>query len=147
MAPLKKGDSVKIVIDSNVLFSALIRDSTTRKLILEYDGKFLFPSFIFSEMEKHKGMLISKSGIPKEEFDILLSIILAKVTIIPDSMLLKQKKKALILAKKTDIDDLVFFACALSYKGSVLWSNDKRLKKQRKIKVLNTKEIMDLIGT
>ena len=29
---------MKIVIDSNILFSALIKDSVTRKIILEYDG-------------------------------------------------------------------------------------------------------------
>jgi predicted nucleic acid-binding protein len=137
-------DINKIVLDSNVLFSALIKDSTTRKLILEYDGKFLFPEFIFREMEKHKGMLISKSGLPKDEFDALLSIILAKVTIIPDSMLKKQKKDALVLAKKTDVNDVFFFACALTYKKSILWSNDKRLKEQAKVRVLNTKEIMEL---
>lgn len=45
---------MKIIIDSNILFSALIKNSTTRKLILEHDGYFLFPSFIIEEMEKHK---------------------------------------------------------------------------------------------
>ena len=33
---------MKIVIDSNILFSALIRDSLTRRLILNYDGLINF---------------------------------------------------------------------------------------------------------
>ena len=45
---------MKIIIDSNVLFSALIKDSVTRKIILEYGDFFLFPEFIFEEMEKHR---------------------------------------------------------------------------------------------
>ena len=49
---------MKIVMDSNVLFSALIRASTTRKLILEYGDLFLFPSYISEEAEKHKGELM-----------------------------------------------------------------------------------------
>ncbi len=43
-----------IIIDSNVLFSALIKDSLTRKLILDYEGTFLFPAYIFQEFEEHK---------------------------------------------------------------------------------------------
>ena len=49
---------MKVVIDSNILFSALIKDSITRRLILEYDDFFLFPSYIFDEIEKHKDELI-----------------------------------------------------------------------------------------
>ncbi|HJX05868.1 MAG TPA: PIN domain-containing protein [Candidatus Nanoarchaeia archaeon] len=52
---------MRIVIDSNVLFSALISDSTTRKMILDYDCLFLFPEFIFDEMNKHKAVLFEKS--------------------------------------------------------------------------------------
>jgi len=39
---------MKIVIDSNILFSALIKDSTTRRLILEYEEPFSFQN-IFSQ--------------------------------------------------------------------------------------------------
>jgi len=35
---------MNIVLDANVLFSALIKDSTTRRIILEYDGALLFPA-------------------------------------------------------------------------------------------------------
>jgi len=45
---------MNIVLDSNILFSALLKDSTTRKIILTHEGFFLFPSFIFIEMEKHR---------------------------------------------------------------------------------------------
>lgn len=34
---------MRIVMDSNVLFSALIKDSVTRRMILEYDRNFLVP--------------------------------------------------------------------------------------------------------
>jgi len=60
---------LNIVIDSNVLFSALIKDSLTRKMILLSTGTFLFPSFIFDELEKHKGELEEKSGMEKNNQD------------------------------------------------------------------------------
>jgi predicted nucleic acid-binding protein len=51
---------LNIVIDSNILFSALIKDSLTRRIILDYDKTFLFPEFIFEEIQKHKEELLKK---------------------------------------------------------------------------------------
>lgn len=133
---------MKIVLDSNVLFSALIKDSTTRKLILEYNKFFLFPSYIFEEMEKHKGELLKKSRMNKEDFDKLLEIILKKVLIVPEELLKANKNEAIGIVKDIDLDDAVFIACALAYPESVIWSDDKKLKRQNKVKILNSTEMM-----
>ncbi|MBU1855183.1 MAG: hypothetical protein KKF89_05660, partial [Nanoarchaeota archaeon] len=73
---------MKIIIDSNVLFSALIKDSITRKIILNYNGLFLFPSFIFTEFNKYKNFLLKKSKMDKKDFNKLLDFILNKVMIV-----------------------------------------------------------------
>ena len=78
---------MNIIIDSNVLFSALIKDSITRRIILEYNGFFLFPSFIFEEMDKHKEILLKKSEMNAKDFNLLLTILLRKVMIIPTEVL------------------------------------------------------------
>ena len=69
---------MKIIIDSNILFSALIKDSKTRRIILEYEGFFLFPQYVFEEMEKHIEELLKKSKLSKQEFNTLLTIFLKK---------------------------------------------------------------------
>ena len=51
-----------IIIDANILFSALIRDSKTREIILKTDEFFLFPSYIFIEAQKYKQEIITKAG-------------------------------------------------------------------------------------
>ena len=135
---------MNIIIDSNPLFSALIKDSSTRRTILEYDGFFLFPSFIFKEMQKHKAELLKKSRMQEEDFDKLLQLILKKVVIVPNEVLVPYKEEALEIVKDVDPDDVIFVACALAYPNSIIWSNDRRLKKQSKVKVLNTKEIIKL---
>lgn len=133
-----------IVIDSNVLFSALIKDSTTRRLILEYTGLFLFPEFIFEEMEKHKDELLKKAKMGEKEFNQLLELLLARVLIVPNTILEKHYAAAFELVKDIDSDDLIFFACALNYPGSIIWSDDARLKKQSKIKIINTSEMVSI---
>lgn len=134
---------VKIVIDSNVLFSALIKDALTRKLILEYEEEFLFPQYIFEEMQKHKELLLKKSKMSEKEFSQLLNIILRKVIIIPTEHLKAKEKEAKKLAQDIDPDDALFFACALVH-NAIIWSDDKALKKQEQINVINTKEIKEL---
>jgi predicted nucleic acid-binding protein len=136
---------MQIVIDSNVLFSALIKDSFTRKTILDYTESFLFPAYVFEEMAKHKEELMQKSGLEHEEFDALLETILQKVLIVPSEVLNRHFGEAMGIIEKIDPDDAPFIACALAYPGSVLWSDDKRLKKQQSITVLNSQEISLLI--
>lgn len=135
---------MKIVLDSNILFSTLIKESKTRRIVLEYEGLFLFPQYIFEEMEEHMDELLQKSKLPKQDFNALLSILLKKVAIVPNEVLLPHKKKALDIVKNIDKDDVLFIACALAYSDSVIWSNDKRLKNQKIIRILNTDEIANL---
>lgn len=136
---------MNIIIDANVLFSALIKKSTTRKIILDYEGFFLFPSYIFIEMKKHKEELLRKSGMSKKDFDRLLQLILKKVMIVPNEVLVPYKEEALDIVKDIDPDDVLFMACALAYPGSVIWSDDKKLKEQNKVNVYSTSEIMTMI--
>ena len=136
---------MNIILDSNILFSALIKDSLTRKLILEYDRFFLFPGFIFNEMGKHKLEIIKKSKMANRDFDKLLRIILKKVLIVPSSILYSYRNEALEIIKDIDINDVIFIACALAYPDSILWSDDKKLKKQDDVKVFNTNEIKEYI--
>ncbi len=136
---------MNIIIDSNILFSALIRNSKTRKIIFEYEGFFLFPSFIFIEMQRHKTELLEKSGMLEEDFSKLLRLILKKVVIVPNEILVPYKKDALEIVKAIDPDDILFVACALAYPNSAVWSDDKKLKNQSKVKVLNTEEIISFL--
>lgn len=135
---------MNIVIDSNVLFSALIKNSLTRKMILLYTGKFLFPSFIFDELEKHKGELVEKSGMGAKQFEMLLTILLQKVQIVPTDILLSYEKKAYDTVKDIDPDDILFIVCALAHPDSILWSDDKKLKQQTVVPIINTKEMYHL---
>ena len=136
---------MKIVIDSNILFSALIKDSITRRIILDYENQFLFPSYIFEEMEIHKTELITKSKMKEKDFEELLSLLLRKVIIIPNEVLLHYKNDAYQIIKDIDPDDVTFIACALAFTDSAIWSDDKKLKQQSKVRIINTNEMYSML--
>ena len=134
-----------IVLDTNVFISALVKDSITRRLIVENKNILLFPENIFQEIREHKEEIIKKTGLSQEDYDKLISKILKYVYIVPKELVIFRKDQAYEIVKDIDVDDVLFFATALIFKNSIIWSDDKKLKNQNKFKVLNTKEIKKLL--
>ena len=136
---------MNIILDSNILFSALIKDSITRRMILDYENHFLFPSFIFEEIEKYKEELLKKSDMNPNDFELLFSILLRKVMIIPMEILSPYKKEAYEIVKNIDPNDVIFIACSLAYPNSIIWSDDKKLKQQSKVWIIDTAEMYSFL--
>ncbi len=50
-----------IVIDANVLFSALIKDSFAYTILFSGSFHLFTPEYIFTELEKHKDEILEKT--------------------------------------------------------------------------------------
>ena len=132
-----------LVIDANVLFSALIKDSFAYNLLFSGSFHLFTPEYIFTELEKHKEELLKKTERTDEEFSGLLEILKRRVIIVPLEELVPYVEEAEKLTP--DPDDMAYFALALKL-NCVIWSNDKKLKVQDKIKVYNTHELSKISG-
>ncbi len=44
---------MRLVIDTNIIISSLIKDSTNRQILLLPSFEFLLPEFTFEEINKH----------------------------------------------------------------------------------------------
>ena len=136
-----------IIIDSNILFSALIsNNSIIRKIILFSQEKFISSEIIMLEYKKYREELIKKSKLTEDEFQELFIILTKNIYLVNNEKLKDYIKEAKELCQDIDIKDTEFVACALAYSNSILWTEDKALKKITKIKVLNTKEILELLS-
>ncbi len=131
-----------LVIDANILFAALIKESTTYNLLFDEKFHLFTPEYIFTELEKHKEEIISKTEKTREEFYKLIEILKKKIILIPLEELKLYIKEAEKLAP--DPDDMAYFALALKL-NCPIWSNDKKLKQQDKIKVYDTSELISII--
>lgn len=135
---------MNIIIDTNIFISALIKEGITREIIAKSGLNFIFPEFELKEIKEHKEEIIRGSGLSKKEFDILLLRLLNYVKIAPVEITLNFKKEAEEIMGKIDNDDVQFIATAIAF-NSLIWSNDNHFKKQNKIKVLTTKEIINFL--
>ena len=129
---------MKLVVDANVLFSALIKDSMTRRLFFEEGLELYAPEFLFEEFAKYKREIMEKTKRSEAEFEEMLIILRGRIAEIPSSGFGGSMKKALEIS--ADKKDAAYFAVALALNAAI-WSNDKRLKEQKVVRVLNTAEI------
>jgi predicted nucleic acid-binding protein len=132
---------MKIVIDTNILMSALIKDSVTRKIIIDSELDFCYPKISLNELRKHEKLILNKSKLKKAEYEELLKNLLDKIIVIPDEFFFDKIEKASKIMKHIDPDDVVFLALAFSYDIPV-WSDDNDFKKQKEIEVFTTSEFM-----
>lgn len=128
------------MVDANILFAALIKESLTAELIIS-DNLILFaPEFLFDEFAKYEQYLREKTKRSNIEFAQYLNILNEKIKIIPHKVIMPFIKKAEIISP--DPNDLVYLACALAT-NSKIWSNDKKLKEeQEEIEVITTEELV-----
>ena len=139
-------EKIKIIIDANILFSALIKDaSITRELIISDDIFDIYcPKFIFKELEKYKKFIISKREKNKQLLTYKESIetLLYFINVISTERYDDKIKEAYNIMKDIDEKDTHYVALALKL-NCPIWSNDTDLKKQNKVKIYNTKELLE----
>ncbi len=136
---------MNIILDSNIFFSALIRDSTVRKIITKSNNCFLFPLIIFEEFKKYKEELIKKSKLDYSSFREAVINIMKHVKLVKDEQFENKFEEALSIMKKIDEKDTSFIACALAFDCPV-WSDDPHFKRQNKIQVFTTKDMLHLFS-
>ena len=78
---------MKVTIDANVFFSALIRDGFTRSLMIKSDFTLYAPQFILIEFNKHESYLLEKSKLDIKNFNEVKETLLKYINLISDESL------------------------------------------------------------
>ncbi len=134
-----------IVLDVNPVLSALIKDSTSRDIILKSELEFCFPEPALHKIRKYKDYIINKSDLSELEYLVILNILFQFIKIITEEEILNYWEKAKIIMEHIDPEDVLFIATALSQEESIIWSDDTHFDKQESVKILKTNEILKLL--
>ena len=130
---------MKLVVDTNRVIASLIKNSLSRRIINHPFLEFITPDYTLQELSKYEAMIRKKTKLTHEEFDLLLSLIFEKITIIPK----EEYEDFLDLAKTLidDIDDVPFIALSLAIKVDGIWTDDTHFQTQKQFIVFRTKEL------
>ena len=134
---------MRVTIDANALFAALIRGGLARRIIFISGAELFAPAFLIDEFQKYRGLKLRKFGGSSKSFSSLEGKIFKYIRIIPDSELVPFLEAAKTLTK--DEKDIYYFACALK-EGTAIWSSDLGMRAQRRIKTLSTEEMAKACG-
>jgi len=135
---------MRLVLDTNILISALIRESITRKILVMSGIEFLVPEFTFEEINKHKNEILKKSKLKTSQFDLLMATLKENLMIIPKYEI-RRIKEAKEIMDNIDPNDTIFIALALSTLNDGIWSDDIHFKRQNVVKVWNTEELVKFL--
>ncbi len=141
---------MKIVIDTNIVFSAVINSQgKIGDLIFKSSNCFHFYSadYLLFELSNHREKLkklskLSDAQLTKSLYHISRKIRFIDEQIIPREIWVDSEKNV----SEIDIDD-VDFVSMTKYLNGILWTGDKRLhnglKKSDFVQVMNTDELLD----
>ena len=138
---------VKLVIDANELFSAIIakgRGAQTKKLDILFSDKIKLyaPSKLFEEVGKEKNAhkLRELSGFSNTEFDLFIELLKLRISCVPSKDFSDKFAKAEEICPHEK--DIPYFALALKL-NCPIWSGEKKFIKQSEVPIFNTKDIID----
>ncbi|MFH1224899.1 MAG: PIN domain-containing protein [Candidatus Diapherotrites archaeon] len=134
-----------LVVDANIIFSALIKGGATRSTLLLSGIDFFTPEFSIREIKKHLPELQEKAGLSEREISRLLDELLelSEMVVVPFEDF--RNREALAKEISPDRDDVAYIALAL-HLGCTVWSNDAALKRQNRVKIISTGELLSELG-
>jgi predicted nucleic acid-binding protein len=142
---------VKIIVDTNIVFSALLKTHTTfGQIIFNSEGIFEFysPHYLRSEIRKHWDRIKKISKLTDQQIEESYDSLLTKINfineeIIPEKIWVDSEQ----ITDNFDIDDIDFVALTKYLKGK-LWTGDLELRDGLKSNgfknVLTTSQIFKL---
>ncbi|NOZ77069.1 MAG: hypothetical protein GXO65_05245 [Euryarchaeota archaeon] len=136
---------MKLVVDAEVVFAALIGGGFTLRLIkrLSDEGhELLSPDYLLEEVERRKPKIKKFSGLDNPRIDFLLDLITERIKIVEKSEYQSFIKRANPIAAHAI--DIPYFALAMATR-SAIWSNEKGFKKQDKVRIYTTPELKRLV--
>ena len=93
---------MKIIVDTNRILAALLSKGDTRRIILSSDIEFYTLDYVTEEINKYMDYILEKTGMNKKDADLLFSLFMQNITIIPEEDIKPNMKKALEIMKSID---------------------------------------------
>ena len=121
---------MKVIVDTNIVFSAILSSSGKIGQILLFGRKkmeFYAPNLVKVEVKRHRDKLIRLGELTDEDFEDTRDDIFECLNFISEEQIpYDYWYNALPLVRDTDMDDIAFVVLS-EYLNAHLWTGDKKL--------------------
>lgn len=136
---------MKIIVDTNVVVAAVLKDSITRRILLYPRISYYSPEFMLTEFSLHKNEIMHKTHLTKNSFPTIQNLVFSNLKIVQKLNYNHYMKAAEEIVGNIDRNDVQYFALSLAISADGIWSYDKRLTKQGRVRIFNTSEMFQLV--
>jgi len=137
---------MNVVVDTNIVFSAILNASGNIGKILVHSKKhiqFYSCHYLKEEIFRHRAKLLKLTNLTEGELFELISLATRNIEFLSEAVIPERTiLNAYEIVKDIDENDVIFVALTKHLKGSKLWTGDKKL-----ITGLLKKEFKHLIPT
>ena len=137
---------MKLVVDANVVISALIADAKTRELIVTLEPDLLTPAFVHDEIENYEEMIAEQSGMELDRVAQFIDLLFQYIDVVPAAEFHPAIERADVAIGDTDPDDMLYLACAIA-SDAAIWSDDSDFDQQNLVETYSTSEVIDSFET
>jgi len=132
-----------IIVDANKVFAAFITDGIVHDLL--FSGKFkpVGPEKLLEEVKKHKVDIAEKARKKLEDIELAIKLLEPEFKMFSRQEYTGKLPEGLKLAPHPK--DVEYFALALRFDFPI-WSNEKAFKKQSKVKVFSTSDLISFLS-
>ena len=134
---------MRLVTDTPEIFSFFNEKSKARELSLLPSLELNSPEFSLIEIKEHQKDILKKFSLSEVQFTLIEKLLNATIKFS------KEQEYSQFLAEAKSIspdpDDSDFFALALKL-NCPIWSEEKKLKNQPKVKIYSTSDLLKELG-
>ena len=142
---------MRIIVDTNIIFSAMISPKGLQRDTLLKPPKrikFYSPYYLREEIREHMPRLQKISGLSMQEVSESYQLVTQYILFFSEELIpMAIWMQAYEEIKNTDMDDIPFIAAAIHLKAR-LWTGDKKISKLKKssfsFNTITTKELKEL---
>lgn len=135
-----------LVVDANIVISALIADSKTRELIVTLQPDLLTPEIIHDEVLGYEDLVVEKSGLEPERVQQFLDLLFDCIETVEVREFHEHIEQAEAVIGDVDPADVLYVACAVGCDAGI-WSDDSDFQEQELVPVFRTDEVIESFHT
>ena len=132
---------MRLVVDANILFAALLRKGVTSALLIREDLELFAPALFWEEFTKYEMMILARTHRDREEFAQIVEIFRERIAIVAGD----PEEVERMVPLSPDPGDASYLVLALRL-GIPLWTADKQLRNQVLVEIYSTTEVLRRIS-
>lgn len=136
---------MRLVVDTNILFAGILRDGTTRGLLIDSPLELLAPERTLAEIRRNAETIVARSDLSLDGVTLLLALLTEDIEIVPRAAFEDEIPEARGRIGDKDPGDVPFLALALAQPCEGIWTQNARHFEGGGVDVWTTKRVVEWV--